>query len=257
LNPNGSGGDWTVVSGGTQVDVVSVLGGKRHSAIKKNTKLVLDEPRVEGIEDRAVVDADFTGAADPTEFASARSVVLYEDMGTPQVDLKLFSTVVKAFPAVVFVWTGSEPADGVTVSALNRGATRVGANRQLFKEQFDVMVVASRSDSDHHRRNEGLRLLDKVSEYLTDRMAVEGICISSPSGIQIRDRFRITGRSPAYQQLYIYAMRVAVTRVYRRTDNRTFNDWLLARIDATTQHEAGEGGPYTLVDDMDVDMSAP
>lgn len=246
-------GSWFEVSEqGTEVDILSIVGGERHN-LKRGTKFRLD-PAHPDVEVECVLIDDIKDGAEPTWLGGCKSVVQFETLGGASATLDAFRSAAGKFPAVIIVWDGSEPADGTTQSSLERGATRAGPSQQLFKERFNLFVISQRSDSDHMRRNEGLKLLDDISFWLTDATEIDGQQFSVPSGVQIRARQRIAGDGNAYQQLYVYVLQVSVTALWRRYDVRTFNDWLLARNEVRTVEKDDDGNPLVVVN-QDIDMT--
>jgi hypothetical protein len=220
-----AGSWWTVTEGGTLVDLISVVGGHRHN-LPAGTRFVFDpqHPDLEAIV--AVTAEGMTGGVDPTWLGGCKSIIQFEQLVGSTISLDAFRSQVDKFPAVVIVWDGSEPADGTTQSSLDRADTRVGQSQQLFKERFNLFVMSSRSDGDHMRRNEGMKLLDDITFWLTDKMEVDGQPFSTPTGVQIVSRSRISGDSAGYQQLYIYLLQLTCTSLWKRYDERTFSPWL-------------------------------
>lgn len=241
-------GWWAVPAAGLSVDFVSNIGGVRHN-LPAGTVLQFDPP-VAGIELRATVDdPGFVDGAVPTFFGGLNNIIMYEQFDGPQKTLDLFRSQIGKPPVAIIVWTNSEPADG-TVIATTQRETRVGTRKVLYKEQFAIYVIVNRKDSDHTRRLEGLTILDDISSLLTDRQAVDGVCFSNPSGVQIRERFRDNAQGQdLYQEFYIYGLRVSAERVLQQTDARTYNDWLMTRMQITTpENNVANQGPLTVVD---------
>lgn len=238
---------WRVEPSGTVVDIVSNVGGERHN-FPPGTPLVFDPP-VAGLSRRVFVDdPGLTGATAPAAFGGIKSAVTYETFAGPQANLDLFRAAIGGVPAILVVWQNSEPADGTTIPQTSR-PTRVGTNSQLYKEQFDLVVISSRDDKDHIRREEGMRILDDLTALLTDRHEVDGVCFSNPSGLQIRQRFREQGPQPLYQDFYVYVLALSAMRAYHRRDVRTYNDWLTTHMILTTpDNELPNQGPLTVAD---------
>jgi hypothetical protein len=249
--PTGSPKRWEIEPGGTSVQVLSILGGERHN-LPKGTKLRLD-PVPEGLEPLGELVTPATGGLDPGWFGGCLSMVQFESMGG-DLTLDAFRAQLGGqLPAVVLVWEASEPADGTTQSTLQQAATRTGRRVKLFVERWVVFVLSKRMDSDHFRRQEGMQLLGDLSDLLSDRQSVDGRAFSTPAGIQIRGRTRITGRQAPYQQLYVYALQIAVTSALHGRDDRTFHPWLRAHNEFLT-HEKEPGGARKIVVSQDIDM---
>lgn len=243
---------WVIPEAGTAVDILSVLGGKRHN-LPAGTKLFFDplHPDLEPVVE--VLDGGITGGVDPTWLGGAMSIVQFEQLVGTTATLDAFRAQVDKFPAVVIVWDGSEPADGTTQSSLDRAESRVGPSQQLFKERFNLFVLSKRVDGDHMRRNEGLKLLDDITLWLTDAMEVDGQVFSTPTGVQIRGRARVAGDSASYQQLYIYMLQLSVTTLWKRYDSRTFNPWLLTHNEFLTFQKDAQGERKVIVN-QDISM---
>ena len=254
-NEPDAGSWWEVEEAGAVVSVVSLVGGERHN-LPCGTKMLLD-PQHPDLEAEAEVigDAGITGGKDPTWLGGCMSIVQFEQLGGATVTLDAFRSKVDKFPAVVIVWDGSQPGDGTTQSSLDRGRTRVGPSQQIFKEQFNLFVLTKREDSDHLRRNEGLKLLDDLAFWLTDAMSVDGQQFSVPTGVQIRGRSRVAGNSEAFQQVYVYLLQLSVTALWKRYDAlRSFNPWLRTRMQTLT-HEKDEAGERLVTTDQLIDMT--
>ena len=246
---------WTITEQGTIVDVLSVLGGKRHN-LPAGAQLQFDpvHPDLEPV--ATVLDGGITGGVDPNWLGGLQSFVQFESLAGPTATLDAFRAGVSAFPAAVIVWDGSEPADGTTQSSLSRGQTRVGPGQSLFKEKFNIFVMSKREDSGHLRRNEGLKLLDDLTFWLTDAMEADGQQFSSPTGIQIRGRTRVVGDGAVFQQVYIYAIQLSVTALWKRYDARTFNEWLRTHNEFLT-YEKDADGARKLVVSQNIKMTDP
>ena len=243
---------WTIQPGGTLVDIVSVIGGKRHN-LKKGTKLIFDPINLD-LEVEVDLFDDIKNSSDPIHFGGCKSLVQFEQLDGPQATLDAFRAQVGAMPAAIVVWDGSEPADGTTQSSTNRGSTRIGQGSQLFKERYNIFVISERLDSGPTRRSEGLKLMDDLTFLLTDRQEVDGQIFSAPTGIQIRGRGRVAGDNAQYQAVYIYVISLSVTSQWKGYDSRTFTDWLLAHNEILTFAKDDEGGRKVVVN-QDIDMT--
>jgi hypothetical protein len=256
LNEPDAGSWWTITDAGVLVDVVSVIGGKRHN-LPGGTRMRFDpeHPDLEAVVE--VQPGGLTGGADPNWLGGCMSMVQFEQLTANTVSLDAFRAQVDKFPAVVLVWDGSEPADGTTQSPLDRAATRVGSGQQLFKERFNLFVLVSRADGGHMRRNEGLKLLDDLSFWLTDRMEVDEQQFSSPTGVQIISRNRVAGDSAAFQGMYVYVLQLAVTGMWKRYDSRTFQPWLRTSSTFLTFEKDENDERKVIVGDSPVDVGEP
>jgi hypothetical protein len=126
----------------------------------------------------------------------------------------------------------------------------MSATQTLMKETFDLMVFVDRNEGDHLRRLQGLYLLDLATGYLTDRVAVDGHVVSSPSGVQVQKRFIQGLRNPeGFIGTYIYGMTLSVMRPYVMTDSRTFSDLHLFVLDMVKPCTVAEGGDIAVVGD--------
>jgi hypothetical protein len=241
-------GWWPVDAVGVSINFVSNLGGDRHN-LPPGTELQFDPP-ITGIQPRCVVEnPGFTNGVSPSFFGALNNVIMYEQFDGPQKTVDIFRSSIGKPPIALIVWTNSEPADGTVISTTAR-ETRVGTRKVLYKEQYAIYVIVNRKDNEHTRRLEGLTILDTISELLTDRQSVDGICFSNPSGIQIRERFRDFAQGQEmYQEFYIYGLRLSAERLLRQTDVRTYNDWLRTAMMLTTpDNEVANQGPFTVVD---------
>lgn len=249
-NPNTSNARWTVTAGGTTIDVMSQLGGARQnipSVSVDPTSCYWDLPLRDGLEETLTLDAPgMVGGADPSGFVSIQQIETYEAVGLP-VALDLFRARLSKLPAVAIVWQGSDPGDGATTNAVDKGSSRVGQGQQLFVERFDILIITDRLDSEHLRRQEGLSLADEIVELIVDRTSADGVCISSPSGLTIHGRFRSElGARGDFQQFYIYGIQCSLMRSYSRREHRTFNPWLYTDITAQKPEPNGLTDPSDL-----------
>lgn len=245
---NNIGGWWPVNTDGVSVDFISNIGGTRHN-LPPGTELRFDPP-LTGIEPIAKIESPgMTGATDPAFFGGLRNVIMYEQFDGPQKTLDVFRSAIGKPPIALIIWQSSEPADGTVISTTAR-ETRVGTRKVLYKEQFAIYVIVNRKDNEHTRRLEGLTILDALSELLTDRQAVDGVCFSNPSGIQLRERFRdVSQGQELYQEFYVYGLNLSAERLLIQRDARTYNDWLRTTMMLTTpDNQLPNQGPLTVVD---------
>lgn len=232
-------GQWTVEEGGTAVELVANLGGQRGN-LPAGTRLVWDPRPPEGLAGTEVVLAQaMTGGADR---AGDRllDAAIYESLGDPLANLEMFSAAIVGSPAVLVVWGGSVSSEGSSVPAQSRGASRLGPGSQAFKEDFELFFVSTNSTSDPWRRGELLRLMDEATQMMFDRGYVDGVPLSTPDGVQIRSRGRVTARGERYSGWYIYRVGVSATRVYSKRDARTYNPWLRTTVEAVKPDAAGD-----------------
>jgi hypothetical protein len=236
-------GDWAVVAAGTPVTMTSLMGG-----IDVNLPIGTELrwwPARAGVEAKSVLATALTGGTQLTGVGALAQVAFYEQLranlsGTAE---DLFKSMVSRFPAALLVWDGAAPGDGSTVSPLERGDSRVGNGIALYAYTWDLFVITSRTDSDPARREEGLALLDEIIETIQDRQSVDGVPFSAPSGVQIRDvRRHVVGPS-----FYVYLIRFATVSSVKKRDPRTWNPWLLTRLDADTP-DGPPQGPLPMID---------
>ena len=239
---------WRVTSVGTDVTFISNLGGTRHNTIvlpvTGDTNIAFDPP-MDGILS-AVLKTNFTGGADATGLGALMDAFMYQQFeGDPR---DLGRSNMNRLPGVLIVWKGSDAADGASVAQTYR--YRTSSTQTMMKETFDILVFVERNESDHLRRLQGLYLLDLAAGYLTDRVAVDGRVVSSPSGIQVQRRFVQGMRDPeGYVNTYIYGMTVSVMVTYCMTDSRTFNDLHKFIVDMVKPFDAADGGDIAVVGD--------
>jgi len=240
-------GSWTITSGGVAVDLFSNLGGRRQ-CVPTDTVFAFDPP-IDGIKS-VVATAPFLGGTDLIGFGALRDVVMYEHIGTLQLDLS--RSGIKGFPCALLSWVDDEPADSASTSMTAR-ATRLGTRKNLYKLTYQIAVISERGESDHARRAEGLEVLDQIAMLLVDRQAIDGEPFSNPSGLQIVKRWRETGGGPTYQRYYVYGVLVSAMVVLSREDTRTFSPWLRTVLNVDKQLD-GETD-LRLVDDAEIDMT--
>lgn len=246
-------GSWTVQPGGTSVGVFSLLGGKRHN-LPRGTRFRMDPLPRDPVNPIVTLQSDVTDGVDPIHFGGVMSIVQFEQLAGGTLDLDAFRSQIGQMPGIIIVWDGSEPADGTTQSTLSRGLSRVGTRKTLWNERFNVFVITKRLDSDHMRRSEGLQILDDITEWLTDRQAVDGQVFSAPAGVQVRGRQRVVGATAPYQHLYVYVLQLSLTRALVSRDEREWNDWLLTHNEFLTFEKDGQGGRLVIVN-QDIDMN--
>lgn len=247
-NPDRS---WTITSAGTIVSAMSNLGGARQN-IADGTMFVLDPP-IDGV-DSIVADGDFSGGENPVGLTALKDACMWESMEGSISD-NLHKAGVSGFPAAILAWAQSEPADGASDG--QSAGSRTSRTSMTYRETFSLSILSSKSQSSHHRRQEGLAIMSQLCELMQDRHAVDGRPFSNPRGIQIIRRYRETGVSKFYKNLYMYTILIGVQHSIEQRDARTWNDWLVSNIDMLTMQRPPlpNQGDHTTVDDMQVEMS--
>ncbi|MEA3225131.1 MAG: hypothetical protein U9Q07_04210 [Planctomycetota bacterium] len=211
---------WTITSAGTVVDITANLGGARFN-LADATPLYLD-PGVDEIASAVVTGAIITGV-NPSSLG-LQDVQLFEQFNPPTDGLDMARSSLKQFPAALMAWGASEPADGSAVSQTSQGG-RAGRGKSLYHEIFDLYIFTNNMVSDHIRRQDGLRLMDAATMLLTSTRASDGVAISSPSGIQVRRRWRHNlANRDGFQRYYAYVQELAVMTGWTRTDTRFYSD---------------------------------
>jgi hypothetical protein len=248
-------GSWTVTSGGTAVIFISNIGGVRHN-IPINTRISFDPPLIGLVSTLPTADSAFTGGTDPTVFGTIKDMVIYENLDGPNFQIDLRRSAVTRFPCVLVTWMNTEPADGTTQTQTHR-ATRSNRFGVLYKDTFALSVLSSKEQSDHSRRHEGLEIIDTMARLLTDTQSIDGCPYSNPGGVQIRQVIRDISPENDYQKLYIYSLMLSTERNLQRLDSRVYSDWLLAVMDIYKPQDPAlpNQGDFTLVDDVEIDMS--
>ncbi len=95
------------------------------------------------------------------------------------------------------------------------------------------MVISSRADSEAERRGQGLRVLDEMTALLVDKVAVDGMGMSSPGGIHVRQRYRASsGGDEFYKTFQVYGLRISVQVTIEQRDTREYELLRKFRIDA-------------------------
>jgi hypothetical protein len=259
-------GSWPIEPAGNFVPIETIQGGARQNLADATVLRFTKATPPEGFGvDSATVYGPMSGGSDDTNFGyRVNWMGFYESFQVSQQGLDLFRAGVTDPPAVIVVWSGAEPADGITSSAVSRGLNRKGSGLLLDKEQFNIFVVVARADSDEARREEGLALIDEVRESLSDQRQypIEGshsIHITADDPIQFRQTFRINQNTGAFwERFYVYGVRVAATRLWTKRVARTAAPWKSSEITATgtgpNPNQPGETTPEVLVDKARVAM---
>lgn len=226
-------GSWTIGGGGaeTEVAVFSNIGGERHN-LPKGTRFVLDQPMKPQLAAGAVTRTGTTGATDPNGDLALYNFVSFESFGSKP-SLELFKSGIGGrFPAAIIHWIEDEPADGMTTSSVSRPTHR-GRGVMSYLDLFEILVVSNRSDAEHERRGQGLRVLDEMTALLIDRMAVDGQGMSSPGGLHIKRRYRAgNGEDGFYKAFQVYALQITAQVTITQRDTRVYDELKTFRIDA-------------------------
>ena len=242
---------WTIESTGTAVDITANLGGSRFN-LADGTALYLD-PGIDEIASAVVTGAITTGV-NPTSLG-LQDVQVFEQFTAPPDGLDLARSSIKQFPAALLTWIGSEPADGSAVSQSTQ-ESRAGRGKSLYHEIFDLYIFTSNLASDHIRRQDGLRLIDAATKLLTSRRSSDDVPVSSPSGIQIRRRWRHNfSDRDGYQKYYAYALEMAVMTGWTTTDTRVYDDLVkfIMSIIKPQIPALPDQGDFEVVEDLDID----
>jgi hypothetical protein len=252
---------WKVTDTPGDILLISNIGGERYN-LPDGTPIVFDPPLTGIVTSPAAnkpkVNVAFSGGLDRTGLGCVADMLMYEQLRvSPELGVDLRRSGITKFPAVILTWSDLQSADGVTVPQAGRG-NRVGTRSTLYKSTFDITIMVSRADEDHARRHEGLAIMEFLMRLLTDRQSVDGLCVSNPSGVQILQTFRETALPQSLvQKFYIYHIIVAAELGLEQIDSRTFNDWLTAVVDVIKPQDPKlpNQGDFTVVDDMEVDLS--
>lgn len=235
------GGNWTVPDGTSEgVIVTSNVGGARHN-LAAGTPVLFDPP-IEGL--TATLATPGVGG---TDAAIVRRANYFEELDGARLERDLHAARVNTLPGVVIVWSSSEPAEGRT-SGLSQGSTRIADGVRIFRETFDLFVIAASLGGDERRRNAGLVALQAVTRLLTDQRANrDGEALAAIGGLEIvgRDRFARSERT------YAYRLQLRVSRLDTITPNvdpASYPQWLTTQLDvALPGREAPEpDAPLTL-----------
>lgn len=234
---------WTATSGGTDIGVLSNIGGARHN-IPNGTQLQFVPP-ISGLAS-VVSKGAFANGLDPTFLGGIKGMVLSEDLGKADFWVDIARSNLNGFPAVVVTWQGRKDIDA---------PTRHGTAQTV--ESYTISILSNRMESQHLRRLEGAIALDAISSLLVDRHAVDGIPFSNPEGIRIPMSGRQSGNHKIFQTMYIYYASVEVSSSLVQTDSRTYSNWELTVLDVTKPQvpPLPNQGDLTIVDDNEIDMT--
>jgi hypothetical protein len=228
-----------VETGGTSVPVTSMLGGTRQNL--PESTLIRWQPSITGIEELAAVAADMTGGTDLDAAGRVSSIVEFEGIGANAAKDLFQGRVMLELPAIVVAWDSSA------------GFEWAGQDKARHVDLWTLFVVVARQESAITRGDEGLDIMDGVSELLTDRRASDGIPLSAPN-CALRGRRRV-GVTPAS---YVYAVTIETRFAIKRRDTggaadaaRSFPPWLWTHFDFET-----DDPPKTVIDDAGYPMLA-
>ncbi len=227
-----AGGPWAVPPAGAAVSIFSNIGGIRHN-LPAGTKFVIDQPLKPELEINPQTQTGTAGGEDPIdEDLALFNFVSFEYFGAKKT-LELFqSDIGGKFPAAIMHWVESEPADGLTTSAVSRPTHR-GPRVASYSELFEILVISSRADSSAERRGQGVRVLDELTALMLDRVSVDGEGLSSPGGIHIRRRWHESAGSDGfYKAFQVYGLRISVQTTIEQRDTRTYEDLRRFKINA-------------------------
>lgn len=242
-NPATEDGSWDITDAGVAIPVTSILGGKNVNVPAGSP--VRWDPIQEGVELVSVVDSGGMAGGDwASEALSVKGFHQFEDVGAREAWQALMASGATKFPAVVLFWQGSDPADGNTVTRLNRAGSTVGRGKYLLSENWTLWVVTSRADADPTRRGDGLRLLQMISRELTNVNGIDGIAVSTPGGVDIHKRYRVA----AGPNHYIYALDMATQAALTKKERRTYSPWLKTDLTAKLPSMSDPDGEFPVVD---------
>lgn len=249
-NPDTADRTWPITTTGTAVTITSIQGGA-HVNLVAGTALRFDEPPA-GIVELASVATSMTGGTKLASFGALMQVKAAKDLGS-QVDARsFFACQLGDYPAAVLMWRATTPGDGSVSPSLGADATRVGKGKRIYAHEWELTVVSSRHDSSDRRKREGDIIRDNLLEIITDREAYRHVNLSTPMGIKVTDARLVAATETAY----VDVIRFVSWFILKRRDERTFNDWLTAKLDVTRQTSVGGLAVNKLtVEDNRINMS--
>lgn len=233
VDPNGTGGDWTVPAAGTlSVAIKSNAGGAIHNLPAGN--LLRFDPPVPGLAQTVTLDASISDASnlvppvaglEVIEGAEAlvRRMVFWEQIGGVDQVREFFSAGAGDFPAMLLAWVASIPLQGRT-SGGAQGNTRVGRGERAFREGFILYCGSADLSDTTVRRNRALVLMQAASRLLSDRQMNLDLEYLATMGGGIE----ITGRRLAFraEQAWVYQITFEANQMLEQVDiARTFHPW--------------------------------
>jgi hypothetical protein len=245
-NPAQDDGHWDVAAGGTPVSMISMVGGAEMN-LAVGTKIRW-WPTLDGIEPVSTLTVAATGATEPTGLAALKQVAFFEELrpnltGAAQ---DLFRSMVTQYPAAVLTWETSDPADGSAIDMTANTSARVGRGIFLYQHAWDLFIISSRTDSDPQRREEGLAIVEAVTELLQDATTADGEVFSNPNGVRVVRR----QRQMVSPNFYVYRIGLVTVAAMRATERRSFHDWVRTRLDIDTP----DAPPLEIVDNNLIPM---
>ncbi len=194
-----TGGSWVIDSGGNSIPIISNVGGARHN-LPAGTVFRFSPP-VPNITS-AVLPFDLAAGSDAG--ALVRRVAFFEDLDSSNPSKDIFAAKLGDYPALMLVWQDSEPAEGTT-AGLRQGANRGARKVRFMRERFVLYVITGRLEGDGSRRQDGLVVMQAVTQLLTDRQQnIDGEQLSTVgAGVEVNERTRLRRG----ERHYIYALR--------------------------------------------------
>lgn len=214
-----TGGGWPLLPGvPTAVGIRSNVGGARHNLAAGTVfrfAPALDSTIA------VTLAANMTDGSDVG--ALVKRVAFFEDLDSSNPSKDIFAAKLGDYPALMLVWQDSEPAEG-TSAGLRQGANRGGRGVRFMRERFVLYVITGRLDGDGSRRQDGLIVMQAVTQLLTDRARnIDGEQLSTVgAGVEVNERTRLRRG----ERHYIYALRLRLNQTQQPIDERTFNAWL-------------------------------
>jgi hypothetical protein len=229
-NPARTDGAWPVERAGTSVPILSVLGGLPHN-LDEGTELRW-LPTPEGIEATARVDSGgLSGGAPNDSYTGVAGIRFFDEIpNTQQAAVEAFRSALPGFPGLVLAWDSQERDDGMSGTPLGEGPSRLGRGQKLMRDTWNLFLLVSRMDSDPARRQQGLAILDEISETIADRYKADEMIVSTARGLSIHR----LARGYMGPQFYVYLCQFSTAAVLRKRELREFSPWLHTRVDAHT-----------------------
>lgn len=240
-NPATEDGSWVVTQSGAELPVESVQGGERTN-IDSGTEVEWTE-EIDGLYPFGTIADSVTGGANSEKLGALRKVIAYKDLGSRPDSASFFAAQLGEFPAAVFCWSATTPANSSSLYDVGPDNTRISRDGRLYVHQFDLMLVTARLSMASRRRREGDVIRDNVVQLIQDRWECRGLKLSSgPKGIQVADA-RLANLTDA---AYVDVIRFGTMTAIHRLEERTFAPWITSHLQATRDTSAG---PKLTVDD--------